>query len=612
MSALADEAVRRELCRHHSLRRGGGVFRTSFIAPAVLLIYIAAGYACGASSTTSTGPTPLKCQLTTALSSDSIGSAGGKGTITVTAQSECAWTAKSSVGWITGLTPASGQGTGKVDFTVAANPDAIARQGNLVVNDDPIALHQDPAPCRFDLSPRDQTLGVAGGDWSVKVSAVVGCAWTAASNDRWISVKSGGSGTRDGTVTLEADPNAGPNSRNGSLTIAGMAFGVTQAGTAPAPPPPQTPTPTPTPTPAPTPTPQPPPPPPTPGCTYGVTPTTYSAAAAGGSSTAVVQTGAGCLWGVTSDVTWITFAPATSIGGGSVSFTVAANTGAARTGRLTIANQTLVVTQAAAPPPPPTCSYSINPASQSIGALGGTGSIAVSTTASCPWLAASNDGWISVTSGASGSGNGNVAITIAPNLGPARVGTVTVAGKTYTVSQAAVVPGPNCTYSIDPTSKTFNEDGATNQKIDVKTQTGCAWTAVSNANWITVVSGQIGVDDGEVRYNVAANPAGTSRQGTMTVAGKTLTVDQDGVPCSSTINPTTQTIAKGGGSGTVSVTMPAGCSWTAVSQDSWITVTAGASGSGNGTVTYTVAANPGGSRKGSIKIAGKTFTVQQN
>jgi hypothetical protein len=58
--------------------------------------------------------------------------------------------------------------------------------------------------------------------------------------------------------------------------------------------------------------------------------------------------------------------------------------------------------------------------------------------------------------------------------------------------------------------------------------------------------------------------------------------------------------------------MPAGCSWTAVSQDSWITVTAGGSGSGNGTVTYSVAANPGAARKGTIRIAGKTFTVQQN
>jgi hypothetical protein len=320
-----------------------------------------------------------------------------------------------------------------------------------------------------------------------------------------------------------------------------------------------------------------------------------------------VQTAAGCVWGATSDVTWITVSAVSGTGAGSLGFTVAANTSTARTGHLNIGGQTLTVTQAA-DTPPPSCSYAINPTSQSINALGGTGTIAVSTTTTCSWAATSNDGWITVTGGASGSGNGNVTISVAPNFGPARAGTVTIAGKTFTVNQAATT----CTYSIDPSSKSFNENGATNQKIDVKTQGGCAWTAISNTNWLTVVSGQIGLDNGEVRYNVAANPTGTDRTGTLTVAGRTFTVDQSGMPCSYTISPTTQTIAKAGGSGTVSVTTIPGCSWTATSQESWIVVTGGGSGTGNGTVTYTVAPNPGGSRKGTIKIAGKTFTVQQN
>jgi Putative binding domain, N-terminal/Viral BACON domain len=606
VSVQAAEMVKRKLCRHNALRRERGVFRASFIAPTILTVFIAAANACGASSRTSTGPTPLKCQLTTALSSDTIGAGGGKASVTVTAQRECAWTATTSVGWISGLTPTSGQGDGNVEFTVAANPAASARQGNLVVNDQPVPVRQDPATCRFDLVPSSQALGAQGGDWDVKVSAVVGCAWTATSNERWIAIKSGGSGTRDGSVSVHAEANTGTSSRSGTLTIAGQTFPVSQDGQTPA-------TPTPPPASPPSPSPQPPaPPPPTPGCGYTITPTSFSAAGAGASSSVQVQTATGCAWGATSDVTWITVSAASGTGSGSLAFAVAANTGAVRTGRLTIGGQTLVVTQAAGTPPPPSCSYSISPASQSITGLGGTGTIAVSTTASCSWSATSNDGWITITAGGGGSGNGNVSISIAPNLGPARVGTVTVAGKAFTVNQAAVVPGPNCTYSIDPTSKSFNEDGATNQKIDVKTQGGCAWTAISNASWITVASGQIGVDDGEVRYNVAANPVGTPRQGTMTVAGKTFTVDQDATPCSFTIDPTTQTIAKSGGSGTVSVTTIPGCSWTATSQDSWIVVTAGGSGTGNGTVTYTVASNPGGSRKGTIKIAGKTFTVQQN
>jgi hypothetical protein len=44
---------------------------------------------------------------------------------------------------------------------------------------------------------------------------------------------------------------------------------------------------------------------------------------------------------------------------------------------------------------------------------------------------------------------------------------------------------------------------------------------------------------------------------------------------------------------------------------SWITITSGASRTGTGTVTFTVAANTGGARTGTLTIAGSTFTVTQ-
>ena len=135
---------------------------------------------------------------------------------------------------------------------------------------------------------------------------------------------------------------------------------------------------------------------------------------------------------------------------------------------------------------------------------------------------------------------------------------------------------------------------------------------VSGAPWVTITQGLVDIGDGEVRYDVAANSGG-ARQTTLTVAGRPFTVNQDAAPCSYAINPTTQTFAAAGGSGTVAVTTASHCAWTAVSHDSWIVVTAGASGTGNGTVTYTVGARSGGSsRKGTITIAGRTFTVQQN
>ncbi len=49
-----------------------------------------------------------------------------------------------------------------------------------------------------------------------------------------------------------------------------------------------------------------------------------------------------------------------------------------------------------------------------------------------------------------------------------------------------------------------------------------------------------------------------------------------------------------------------------MSNDSWITVTAGSTGIGNGTVFYSVSANTTGrSRVGTITIAGKVFTLTQ-
>ncbi len=63
--------------------------------------------------------------------------------------------------------------------------------------------------------------------------------------------------------------------------------------------------------------------------------------------------------------------------------------------------------------------------------------------------------------------------------------------------------------------------------------------------------------------------------------------------------------------GSVSVTAPIGCSWTAASNSNFLNITSGASGSGNGTVGYSVAANTGSTRSGTLTIAGQIFTVTQ-
>ena len=122
---------------------------------------------------------------------------------------------------------------------------------------------------------------------------------------------------------------------------------------------------------------------------------------------------------------------------------------------------------------------------------------------------------ISVSSGSSGSGNGTVTYTVAANSGSdSRTGAVTVAGQVFTVTQS----GTSCGYSISPTGTGFSTSGGV-ANIAVTTGSACAWTATSNATWISDHVGAAGTGNGTVGIAVAANTGG-QRTGTVTVAGQ--------------------------------------------------------------------------------------------
>ncbi|MBL8167193.1 MAG: putative Ig domain-containing protein [Acidobacteria bacterium] len=82
--------------------------------------------------------------------------------------------------------------------------------------------------------------------------------------------------------------------------------------------------------------------------------------------------------------------------------------------------------------------------------------------------------------------------------------------------------------------------------------------------------------------------------------------------CTYAIAPGSQSFTAAGGSNSISVTAGSGCDWTAVSQAPWISITSGASGTGNGSVSYSVAANPGLARNGTITVAGYSFSISQS
>jgi hypothetical protein len=114
-----------------------------------------------------------------------------------------------------------------------------------------------------------------------------------------------------------------------------------------------------------------------------------------------------------------------------------------------------------------------------------------------------------------------VAFTVSPNTGGARTGSLTIAGRAFTVTQAAF-----CTYALSKTVEQVraNEGSAA---VNVITTSACAWTASSNSSWLIIQSGGSGTGNGQLAYFIAANP-GPKRTGSLTVAGILLRVEQDG------------------------------------------------------------------------------------
>ena len=113
-----------------------------------------------------------------------------------------------------------------------------------------------------------------------------------------------------------------------------------------------------------------------------------------------------------------------------------------------------------------------------------------------------------------------------------------------------------------------------------------------------------------MRLLVQANNAG-ERSTVVTIAGLPFNVHQEG-SCSYKIKPTNYHAGRGPDDISIQVTTDAGCTWTASSNVSWVTVAEGASGTGSGNVRLLVQANDGAARSTVLTIAGQPFDLRQD
>ena len=186
--------------------------------------------------------------------------------------------------------------------------------------------------------------------------------------------------------------------------------------------------------------------------------------------------------------------------------------------------------------------------------------------------------------------------------------------RTGFVLKLSDAPAP-CMYDLGPAWTLASSAGGPGTFTVFANGTTCGWSGTSNASWIVLTGATSGIGTGVVPYSVSFN-GGLTRAGTITMANKTFSIVQQGTfQPGCTVNVTPPTISvPGTGSTSLSanVTTSAGCAWTGISQVSWITVTGGMNGVGNGSVVYDIAPNPTSApRVGKLRIGLQDLTVTQ-
>ena len=529
---------------------------------------------------------PTTCTAALIPPAQNMRSPGGSFSVDVSLQALCPWSASSSVPWATISSGSPGLGSGTVVVNVSANTGA-QRVGQLTIAGKDFYITQD-GPCTASVNPPGQNFAAGGGLGSFDFISGGGCAWTAMSTANWITLTTASSGSGPTVVDFSVAPNTTNAQRGGAIIIGGQFFAVTQDAP----------------------------------CTPTVSPTQQQFTSAGGSNSASVTIGAGCNWTATTNDSWITInSGASGTGNGTVNYSVAANPGGQRSGLIFVAGKTLSILQDGA------CAPMLNQSSKSFGSGADSSSVDVTIGAACAWSVSTAASWITITSPLNNTGNGTVNFSVTANPGQQRSGTIVIAGLNFNVIQDGA-----CGISINPSVRQLPVEGG-NSSTSVSVASGCNWTAMATAPWITITSGVSGTGNGTVNFSVTTNGTGSQRSGTITIGDKTLNVLQDG-GCTYTVTPTSQNFAAAGGNSTASVTTTAGCAWLATSNAAWITITSslspnkderdersfgrnpgvknGLAGTGNGTVAYTVAANTGPPRTGTMNIAGTVFTVTQD
>jgi uncharacterized protein YceK len=258
--------------------------------------------------------------------------------------------------------------------------------------------------CTYAISSSGNSFEQEGGSGSFDViSSSPGCEWRAAVSASWITITEGVTGSGDGRVSYTIAANPLSSERTGIVTVGGQEHVITQTGLE---------------------------------CAYRISSSRTEFTSEGGSGGfQVISSVSDCEWAVSANVPWVEITSgARGRGSDTVSYQIESYSGTSvRNANIIVAGETHRIIQN--PPLPQTCTYAITPAERNVSSAGESYTVIVDASREdCSWGASSNVEWVLV-SPTTGTGDGDVNVTVRANLGESRSANITIAGNLHAVSQ---------------------------------------------------------------------------------------------------------------------------------------------------------------------------------
>lgn len=339
----------------------------------------------------------------------------------------------------------------------------------------------------ISLSPSDEIVVAAKGMKQIVRISGNGEEWTGATSACWLKLNStSGTATGKGIICTIAE-NVAAEARVGYVYVAGQTLKVSQAGR---------------------------------GATVDAHVT-----AGGEIAVAVSVPDETTTWSASSECPGIQVETQSGIGSGEVKLRVPPwNKAISRTGTVTIAGQTVTVTQEAA-------TLALSATGAAVEAQGKTLMVDVETAASVEWAIADVPGWIALVGATSRRGPDIVTLIVSPNTTfEDRTAAVMIAGKAFTVTQDAAkveIRGGLV--------RCCNASGCDSLVVTVNVDVATApWTAEiseeARGSWVFLMSGEDPVlGDGTFELYIAPAAEGDAlpRTATVAVGNATLRITQD-------------------------------------------------------------------------------------